>query len=69
MGVLLTGYYSHKQTVCIVIVYIHFYSCKLINMGNQRHGRKSRAASSKRKWGESTDQRELSDLNDILESI
>lgn len=34
-------------------------------MGNQRHGRKSRAASPKRKWGES----ELSDLNDILENI
>jgi hypothetical protein len=32
-------------------------------MGNQRHGRKSRAASPKRKRGESTDQSELSDLN------
>jgi hypothetical protein len=69
MRVLLTGYYSHKQTVCIVIAYINFYSCKVINMGNQRHGRKSRAASPKRKRGESTDQSELSDLNDILESI
>lgn len=38
-------------------------------MGNQRHGRKSRAASPKRKRGESTDQSELNDLNDILESI
>jgi len=38
-------------------------------MGNQRHGRKSRAASPKRKRGESTDQSELSDLNDILENI
>ena len=69
MRVLLTGYYSHKQTVCIVIVYINFSSCKIINMGNQRRGRKSRAASLKRKRGESTDQSELSDLNDILESI
>ena len=66
MWVLLTGYYSHKQTVCIVIVYINFYSCKVINIG--RHGRKSRAASPKRKRGESTDQSQLSDLNDILES-
>jgi hypothetical protein len=33
-----------------------------------RHGRKSRAASPKRKRGESTDQSQLSDLNDILES-
>jgi hypothetical protein len=33
-------------------------------MGNQRHGRKS----PKRKREESTDQRELSDLNDILEN-
>ena len=65
----LTGYYSHKQTVCIVIVYINFSSCKIINMGNQRHGRTSRAASSKRKQGENTFQSELSDLNDILESI
>jgi hypothetical protein len=30
-------------------------------MGNQRRGRKSRAASPKRKRGESTDQSELSD--------
>ena len=38
-------------------------------MGNQRRGRKSRAASPTRKRGESADQSELSDLNDILESI
>jgi hypothetical protein len=35
-------------------------------MGNQRHGRKSRAASTKHKRGESTDQSELSVNNDII---
>jgi hypothetical protein len=53
----------------VEVVYINFSSCKIINMGNQRRGRKSRDASPKRKWGESTDQSELSDFNDILESI